>query len=391
MKRLMRDASVVLRKELVDALRDRRTLMVVLWSSVALGPVLLLLLSGLIASLEERAEQRVVRMVGAENAPTLVNYMQRQGFELRSPPAAAAASASRPPKGEALLLVEPGFEDQLARGEPAQATVQSDSSDRESGAEGARLLRLLDGFNRERSGLLLAVRGVPPGMLQNLEVQELDLASTRARALQFTGMLPFFVIMAVVYGALGASLDTTAGERERGSLEPLLSNPIEPAALVLGKWAAVACLAMAIAVLSAASFVPSQWLIRSEALRAMFQFGWREAVSFVLILVPLAATVAALLMAVAIRCKSFKEAQAASSVVILTASLLPLVAVFDQGAGQPWFAWVPALGQHSLMNQVLRGEGLSTSALAASVGVAALLVVASLGFVVRGLRQAAVR
>jgi len=388
---LLRDAAVVLRKELVDALRDRRTLFVVLLSSVALGPVLLLLLSGLVASVEERAEQRVVSVAGAEHAPTLVNYLERQGFTLRAAPATTAASATPGRPGEALLIVERGFEDKLARGELAEVTVQSDSSHRESGADGARLLRLLDGFNRERSALLLAVRGVPPSALQSLDVQERDLASTRARALQFTGMLPFFVIMAVVYGALGAALDTTAGERERGSLEPLLSNPIGPAALVLGKWAAVAALAMAIAVLSAASFLPAQWLIRSEALRALFQFGLREAASFVLILVPLAATVAALLMAVAIRCKSFKEAQAASTGVILAASLLPLVAVFDQGGGKPWFTWIPALGQHSLMNQVLRGEGLSAMGLAVSGSVAAVLVAASLGFVARRLRQAAVR
>lgn len=390
MNRLLRDAAVVLRKELVDALRDRRTLFVVLLSSVALGPVLLWLLSSLVAGVEERAEQRIVSVAGAEHAPTLVNYLERQGYTLRVLPAAAAASAP-PLQGEALLIVEPGFEDQLARGEPAEVTVQSDSSQRDSGADGARLMRLLDGFGRERSALLLAVRGVPPAALQSLDVQERDLASTRARALQFTGMLPFFVIMAVVYGALGASLDTTAGERERGSLEPLLSNPIGPAALVLGKWAAVAAVAMAIAVLSAASFLPAQWLIRSEALRALFQFGLREAASFVLILVPLAATVSALLMAVAIRCKSFKEAQASSTGVILAASLLPLVAVFDQGGGKPWFAWIPALGQHSLMNQVLRGEGLSAAGLAISAAVATVLVAASLGFVARRLRQAAVR
>jgi sodium transport system permease protein len=385
--RLLRDASTVLRKELVDALRDRRTLMVVLLSSVALGPVLLALLSGLVASMEERAERRVVSVAGAEHAPTLVNYLQRQGFALRERPVPGASA----PRSEALLVIDPSFEDKLARGEPAEVTVHNDSSQRDSGADGARLLRLLDGFSRERSTLLLAVRGVPPAALQSLDVQEHDLASTRARALQFTGMLPFFVIMAVVYGALGASLDTTAGERERGSLEPLLSNPIEPAALVLGKWAAVAVVAMAIAVLSAASFLPAQWLIRSEALRSLFQFGLREAVSFVLILLPLAATVSALLMAVAIRCKSFKEAQAASTGVILAASLLPLVALFDQGGGKPWFAWIPALGQHSLMNQVLRGEALSVAGLAASLGVAVAVVLPSLGFVARSLRQAAVR
>ena len=65
--------------------------------------------------------------------------------------------------------------------------------------------------------------------------------STQTRATRITGMLPYFVMMAVLYGALNAALDTTAGERERGSLEPLLMNPAERWALVAGKWGAVAC------------------------------------------------------------------------------------------------------------------------------------------------------
>ena len=105
-----------------------------------------------------------------------------------------------------------------------------------------RPLRVLGHFS---GPLWLAVRGVAPAALQAIEVQERDLASPASRASQFTSMLPFFVLMAVLYGALHAALDTTAGERERGSLEPLMMNPVPPLALVLGKWAAVAAVANA--------------------------------------------------------------------------------------------------------------------------------------------------
>jgi sodium transport system permease protein len=95
--------------------------------------------------------------------------------------------------------------------------------------------------------------------------------------------------MAVLYGALNAALDTTAGERERGSLEPLLMNPacrMPPGAGQVGRGGGVG---MLIAVLSCFSFLPGQWLLRSEALAAMFQFGWREALLFLALLLPLAA------------------------------------------------------------------------------------------------------
>ena len=78
-----------------------------------------------------------------------------------------------------------------------------------------------------------------------MAVQERDLASIQARATRMTAIIPMFIIMAVLYGALTAALDSTAGERERGSLEPLLMNPVSHLALVVGKWCAVALLAWA--------------------------------------------------------------------------------------------------------------------------------------------------
>ena len=107
-----------------------------------------------------------------------------------------------------------------------------------------RAARVLQGFAQEQALLRLSWRGVAPALLQVLDVDEQDLASAAARAAQWSALLPFFVLMAVVYGALHAALDTTAGERERGSLEPLLANPVPPLALVLGKWGAVAAVAM---------------------------------------------------------------------------------------------------------------------------------------------------
>jgi sodium transport system permease protein len=204
-------------------------------------------------------------------------------------------------------------------------------------------------------------------------------------------MLPFFVLMAVLYGALNAALDTTAGERERGSLEPLLMNPASRLSLVLGKWGAVAAVGMLIALLSCFSFLPAQALLRSETLAAMFQFGVREAGLFLALLAPLAAALAALMMAIAIRCKTFKEAQANNTVVILGVSLLPLVSVFNQSGEAPWHLWVPALGQVTLMNRVLKGEAVMPLDVAIPLAVCALIAAAGIAFVARQLRSAAVR
>jgi sodium transport system permease protein len=391
MRALVAGAAVVLRKELIDALRDRRTLLVVLLSSVAVGPLVLVLLSGLVAQIEERAEQRVVVAIGLEHAPTLRNYLERQSVEIREAPADHEAQLRSGRLGDPVLKIEPGFEAALARGEQPAVAIVSDSSNRRAEAGSGRLAQWLGGFAGERANLALALRGVPTALLRPIDVDQHDLASTRSRAAQFTGMLPFFVLMAVLYGALNAALDTTAGERERGSLEPLLTNPASPLALVLGKWGAVAALGMGVALLSVASFLPAQALIRSETLRSLFVFGPAEALAFLVLLAPLAAALSALMMAVAIRSKSFKEAQASTTVVILGASLLPLVTLFEQGGEQPWYLWVPALAQATLMNRVLRGEPLGAVDIAQPLLLSALLAAACLAYLARRLRAAAVR
>ncbi len=391
MKRWVEGAGAVFHKEIVDALRDRRTLATVLLSSVLMGPLVLALLSGLVASMEERADKRVVVTVGIEHAPTLRNFIERQTFRIEPAPDDYEAQLRKSSLGDPVLVLEADFEQRLERGDVPEVVVVSDSSNRQAEAGSDRLMRLLDGFNRERGGLTLALRGVPGSLLQAVEPQERDLASTRSRAAQFTSMLPFFVLMAVLYGALHAALDTTAGERERGSLEPLLANPASPLALVLGKWGAVAAVAMLIALLSVLSFLPARLLIRSETLRSLFIFGPAEAASFLAVLVPLAAGLSALMMAVAIRCKSFKEAQASTTVVILVVSLLPLVSLFNQSGEKPWFLWVPALAQYTLMNRVLRGEAPGVGDVLLPLAVSLLLAGACLAFIARRLRAAAVR
>ncbi|KNZ32902.1 MAG: sodium ABC transporter permease [Methylibium sp. NZG] len=388
---LLSAAGTVFAKEMIDALRDRRTLVVVLLSSVLMGPLVLIALSGLIATFEARAEKREVFVAGIEHAPGLKNFLERQTYVVKPAPADYEALLRKSELADPVVVVPPDFEADMLRGDAPVLALVSDSANKQAEAGAGRVQRLLAGYSRERATLSLAVRGVSPELLQPLRVEEQDLASTQTRGTQLTGLLPFFVLMAVLYGALNAALDTTAGERERGSLEPLLMNPAEHIALVLGKWGAVASVAMLIAVLSCFSFIPAQRLIQSDTLQALFQFGLREASLFLVLLLPLGAALSALLMAVAIRCKSFKEAQANASVVVLVVSLMPLVSVFNLDGEAPWHLWVPALAQNTLMTRVLKGEGFTAAEVGVPLAVCVLLTVLCLGYVARRLRSAAVR
>jgi sodium transport system permease protein len=384
-------AWTVFRKELLDALRDRRTLLVVLLSSVAIGPIVLIALSALVAGIEQRAEERSIVVAGIEHAPTLRNFLERQTYRITAAPADYERQLVVQQLGEPVLVITKEFEVELARGEPPLLEIVTSSSNQRAGQSVGRLARLLRGFSSEQSLLRLTWRGVAPAMLEVVEVQERDLANPQSRAAQLTGMLPFFILMAVLYGALNAALDTTAGERERGSLEPLLMTPASRRALVLGKWGAVAAVGMLIALLSCLSFLPAQGFLRSETLAAMFQFGPREVALFLALLAPLAAALAAAMMAIAIRCKTFKEAQANNTVVILGVSLLPMVTLFNQGGEAPWHLWTPALGQVTLMNRVLKGEALAPLDVLIPLAVCAAITLLCIVYVARQLRAAALR
>lgn len=378
-------------KELLDALRDRRTLVMVLLSSVAMGPLVLVLISTLASTFEKRAEAREVQVVGMAHAPGLRNYLERQHHTVRQAPADYEQQLKDGRLQDPVLVVPAGFEQALLAGEVPVLEVVSHSTNQRAQSGVGRVTGLVRGYNQEQAGLRLLVRGVSPSLLQAVEVQEVDLANPATRAAQLTFMLPFFVLMAVLYGALTAALDSTAGERERGSLEPLLMNPAGPLALTLGKWAAVSAVGMLIAVLSCLSFLPGQWLLRSESLSALFRFGPVDAALFLALLLPLAGAVSAVLMAVAIRCKSFKEAQANSTVVLLVLNMLPLVSFFNPGGEAAWQLWVPGLGQYILMGRVLKGEPLAAFDVGVPLLVSAVVVAAGVWLVARWLRAAAIK
>lgn len=387
----MNQAWIVFVKELRDALRDRRTLLRLALPAVLMGPLLLSALSGLIASLEERADKREVLVAGMEAAPTLANYIERQTYTMKPAPADYEAQLRASTLLEPVLVVPKDFEARLRVGEAPTVEIVSDSANQRAMAGTGPLRGLLQGFSRERAVLNLALRGVSTELLEPVDVQERDLASAQARAARLTSIIPMFVIMAVLYGALTAALDSTAGERERGSLEPLLMNPAPHGALVAGKWGAVALLGMAVALLSSLSFIPAQWLLKSDVLQAQFSFGGGEVLAFWLLQIPLAAGLSALLMALAIRSKTFKEAQASSTLVITAISLAPMVSLFNPGGEAPWYLWVPGLAQNTLMLAVLKGEALRIGQVLPGVVVGFALAAAGLAYVALSMRAAVAR
>jgi sodium transport system permease protein len=387
----LRDSLIVFRKEMVDAFRDRKTLMMILLTAVLIGPLMLIALSAIVGQQEEKSERREVWVAGLERAPELHNYLLRQGMKVNEAPADYEAQLRDFRLGESVILIPEDYKEKQSRGESPELRVVFDSANRQSTVLVSRNVGLLSGYNREQGSLEMAMRGVAPAVLEPFRIQERNLASAQSRSSQMTAMVPWMVMMAVLFGGLTVALDTTAGERERSSLEPLLTNPITPFSLVLGKWMAASVVAMAIAAISVSSFFPAKLLIQSEALQAMFRFGPGEAIMFLIMLLPLAAAVSAVLMLAAIYGRTYKEAQSRSTVALLAFQMAPMIAIMDFSGEKPWHLLVPSLAQQTVMLRVLRGDELHLQHLMVPTAVSVVVTVVCLVVLARRLKNLAIR
>ena len=352
----MTAAWVVFRKEMKDALRDRRTWMVVLVSSILAGPISLLLLSKFVSSVEENVARREVYLAGAAAAPTLANFIQRAGGTVKEAPADFRELVRSGELQNAVVVVPSDFESKLARGESLRLDVVFDDTSSRSQGPVRATLALLRAFGRELGSQRLLARGVGLQVLTPLETEEINLASGKSRGAQLLFLVPWLALLGAVVGAISVAIDVTAGERERGSLEPLLMNPVATPSIVLGKWAVVAACSAAVVVLTLVGFRAAMLFISNESLAALLQFGAAESALFLAMLLPFAAMIAALNMFAATWGRSHKEAQTYASYLTMLVNFAPVVPMFLSVRDAAWQLLVPAMAQQTVMMRALRGD-----------------------------------
>ena len=377
---------VVFLKEVRDALRDRRTALMVLVASVITGPLTLVLVAQFVSGLEERASTLKVRLAGAQHAPALVNFLRRADVEIEEAPADYAA---RVKKGdlEAVIVIPRDFHERWLDHEEARVELVFDDSRTESSPAIRQSERLLEAFNRESAYLRLMARGVSPSLNESVKVERVNAATPRQRGAVLLFLIPMFAILAPLLGGMTLAIDATAGERERGSLEPLLANPVSTAAFAFGKWLAAWASATVVAAITLAGFLLAAVLYAEKKLPALLQFGLPEYLRFVAIVVPLAAFTSAAQMLISTYGRSYREAQTYVSYLATVVSFIPLVVMFSGAREAPWQAAVPVLGQLMALQRVLRGDGLAAWDALAPAAVSVVLAIAAVAAVARLLRD----
>jgi sodium transport system permease protein len=369
--------ATVAAKEVVDTLRDRRTALVTLMPAL-LGPAFLVLMLYVVAVQSGKSRDLVLPVAGADHAPALVAFLVRQQVVVRPAPPDFEARV-RDGDLDVVVDVDAKFEADVALGKPGTVRVVYDRSRDRARASIEQTEAVLRAYNREWGRARLVLRGVSPDVANPLDVEVHDLATAQSSGSLVLFLVAYYGLFAALMGGLAAALDATAGERERASLEPLLTTPIRPLELAAGKWSAVAGLDGAVVALTLMGFYLTLRFAPLPTIGIPFLFSATELLRFLVVLVPLVLLMPALLLYVGARGRTFKEAQANLSLLLTLIAIIPFLPMFLQRKDPPWLLWIPVSGQYSLLSRALRGEALPLLGLVQSyvvpVALAALALV----------------
>lgn len=380
----MNAAGIVFLKEVLENVRDRKTMFNALVMGPLLGPVFFVLLMSYMLRMQlEIAEKPLeVPVVGAERAPNLVGWLKGQGvIVLPAPDDAAAVVRDR--EAKMVLIIPATYPDLWRQGKTAQLELVRDSSDQKSNGPVARMNALLATYGSQQAALRLSARGLSPTLVAPVAVADRDLASRQQRAGQLLSFLPYLLVLGAFLGGMYLAIDTTAGERERQSLEPLLANPATRAQIVLGKLGATFSFAMASMMLSLVVFAFAFRFIPLDKLGVAVDIGPGFILRAGLLMVPLVMVFAALQTIVAAYAKSYREAQTYLSLLMVVPMIPSVLMMVNPMQGETWSVATPLLSQNILVMEMAKGEVVDVARFGLSFGTTLALAIALVWVAVR--------
>ncbi|MDT8408247.1 MAG: ABC transporter permease [Wenzhouxiangellaceae bacterium] len=347
-------------KEMLDNFRDRRVILNTLIIGPLIGPVIFgLMLSYMAKQTTERMEAPLeLAIVGAQNAPNLVDWLARQGVIIKDAPD-DPEQAVRSEAEEVVLRIPEAFAENWGRGLPAPVEIIADRSLRYTGTTIGRLNGYLNVYNARIGQIRLRLRGVHPDITRPLDSRVIDLSTPTSRGGQVLAFLPYFILITVFMGSMHMAIDTTAGERERKSLEPLLINPLPRWQIMAGKLAATTAFALSTLALGLIAFVYAMSLLPTADMDIQLNLDFAVAAKAFVVVAPAALLAAALLTILASFAKSFREAQSYMGLVILVPMIPSFWLLIDPAKSEYWMTWVPLLNQNILILEMVRGEPVS--------------------------------
>ncbi|MCP4044754.1 MAG: ABC transporter permease [Gammaproteobacteria bacterium] len=365
----MNGFATVYKKEISENLRDRRSL----FNSVLLGPILFpILFIGLAyftSSKQQESAEKVleVPVVGAEHAPNLVGFLEQQGVVIQEAPEDPESSV-KTQEVQVIIRIPEQFGEQWTTGEPAVIEVIADPSRRESRIPQQRVRGLLNAYGAQIGQLRVQLRGVSPTLRSAIMIKDVDLSTPQSRGMLVMMMLPYVLMITAFTGGMHLAIDSTAGEKERKSLEPLLISPVPRWQIMLGKMSATATFAFASLMLTLLAFRFAFPLLPTGALGVDLNLSGKAVGGILMAISPVVILAAAMLTTLAALAKSLREAQSYMGLVFMIPMIPSLIFMVNPMKPETWMMAIPMFSQNLLIGEFVRGESVSLLWLLMSMG-----------------------
>jgi len=337
----------MLRKELIDAARDKRSVMAGLYYAIG-TPLLMCGMFMLLIGQMSSPEDLNIKIENGERAPDLVKYLSSQGITHGDD-----QDKSLDVKNIRLIFSD-DYAAQMAKGLSAEVTLVADNSNEKLQNSIRRLEKNLQTYSAEMGSLRLIARGIDPRVIQPIKVNVEDQATPDSKGGVILGVATMTMIYAVFISGMNLAIDTSAGERERNSLALLLSHPVSTRNIVLAKVLAVTVFAMLGLLLTliisklSYSFVPWQELGFTVSISTNF------ILLMLLIGLPIAIMAASLQLFVSFMAKTFKEAQSYLTLVLIVPMMLSMAASYN--IAPDTLQWLPVSGQQQALIAFIKGR-----------------------------------
>jgi sodium transport system permease protein len=363
----LRNISIVYRKELIDSLRDRRTLISMLVVPLLVMPLLTIGMGVLSIALVGVAMREVpqVMILGGEDSPGVMAELRQLKDVQIVPTKPDYADEISNKKIRAAVEIPASFEAKLAAGESSTITIYMYEGELKSGFGADRLQRFFRELRDRSIREHLLAHSLPENLAHPFDILKTNVAPPeKVGGAVLGGLVPYFVILLCLTGAMYPAMDLTAGEKERGTIETLLCSPVSRTHLVIGKFLMVLTASIATAILAitsmALSFGAGKQMLLSitngtsnSALQITITA--KGLVSIFVVVLPLAVFFSAALLALSLFAKSFKEAQSYISPLMILV-VMPAIASLLPGVElTPALALIPVLNTSLVSKEIITG------------------------------------
>ncbi|MDP9751651.1 ABC transporter permease [Thermoanaerobacter pentosaceus] len=351
-------AYIVLKKELKDIFRDKKTWIVTIFLPALFIPIMMYIVIGGAESIsEQKIGDTKITVIDKGNNQKLVNYLKSTGISIITDLQNPKESLE---KGDikAIVIIPSDFDKNIEEGKNADVIIQVDRSNVKS----TNTESMVEGVIREYSNIIvkerLIAKGIDPKILEPIAVKTENIASQSKMAGSFLAFIvPMLLTLWTATGGMGAAVDLAAGEKERGTLEPLLTTSVSRLSIMAGKYLAVTAMALLSAVASLSGlFVSFVFNKDMASLNADFKMSTTAIIVMFVAAFFTASIFAALELALSAYAKSFKEGQTYISPLVFIAIIPAYMVMYKMPNEIPlsYFA-IPVFGTISVFKELLYG------------------------------------